>query len=48
MTPWLKAASVEPAAKAKFQVRLPVAATLRNSKATPRNTSASSITITGR
>ena len=47
MMPWQKAASVEPPAKAKFQYFLLVTATQRNSKATPRNTSASNMTITG-
>jgi len=47
MTPWLKAASVEPVAKATLSQVL-LRYTVRNSKAMPRNTSASSITITGR
>jgi hypothetical protein len=47
MMPWQSAASVEPPAKAKFQYALLVAATQRNSNATPRNTKASSMTMTG-
>jgi hypothetical protein len=48
ITPWKKAASVEPSQKARSHHTLLVRATQRNSKATPRNTSASSIRMTGR
>ena len=47
MTPCAKAASAEPPAKAILSQVL-LRDTVRNSNATPRNTSASSITITGR
>ena len=48
MMPWKKAATSEPAENAKFHSRRLEAATQRNSKATPRNTSASSMMMTGR
>ncbi len=47
MTPCAKAATDEPPTKAKFHQVL-LRETVRNSKATPRKISASSITITGR
>ena len=47
MTPCAKAASAEPTVKAMLSQVL-LCDTVRNSNATPRNTSASSMTITGR
>ncbi len=47
MTPWQKPASVEPPANAASQNVL-LSPCSRNSTATPRNTSASNMTITGR
>jgi hypothetical protein len=48
INPWQKAASAEPAVNAKVQCPLLLPAIQRNSNATPRNTNASSMMMTGK